>query len=86
MCRWGVSSSDLFLCLPFFDVLVYVQNKRADSGILRGLLGTSHPSSGVLALLLLLVMPTGASVEPVNLVPVRKQQGVPCSESEGQVL
>lgn len=43
MCKWGVSSSDLFLCLPFFDVLVYVQNKRADSWILRGLLGMNNP-------------------------------------------
>lgn len=47
MCRWGVSSSDLFLCLLFFDVLVYVQNKRADSWILRRLLGMNHSLFGM---------------------------------------
>lgn len=48
MGRSGVSSSDLFLCLLFFVVLVYVQNKKAGSWILGCLLGTNCPFFGMI--------------------------------------
>lgn len=79
MCRWGVSTSDLFLCLLFFDVCVYVQNKREDSWILRRLLGTNHPLFGMFT-----GYANGGIVEPVNLVPIRKLQGFLALNKKGK--
>lgn len=68
MCRWGVSSSDLFLCLPFFDVLVYVQNESRllDSEVTpeSNLRGDQPPFVAGYA--------NEGIVEPINLAPVRK--------------
>lgn len=78
--RWGVSSSDLFLCLLFFDVCVYVQNKRADFWILRRLLGMDYTLFGMFTGY------TNGGIKPVNLVPIRKLQGFLALNKKGKFL